>query len=316
MKKRVTFSLFLSIAGMSFAQIPTSGLIAAYSFNSGNADDEIGDNNGVINGGVSLTEDRFGNPDMAYELDGVDGNIDFGDSSEFQMGTSDFALSFWYYYDSVQLGQVIGKRGSFNNYEQYAYVVRSSSATLPGTTSMGFLRTGGVDRVLSMGDLTGAWHHVVLNHDYDSGSSIYIDGVLEASSTATFSDQLNVLGSSFNVGFFNYQGGYYFEGKIDDIYFYNRFLDSTEIAALYNAENPTLAVTENEETFTIFPNPASDKVTVRFKQPSSLSIYSLDGKCIASVPNEQEKHTINCIDYPAGVYLIKAGNQTQRFVVE
>lgn len=316
MKKRFTMCLCLIISGLSFSQIPTSGLIAAYSFNSGNADDEIGDNNGVINGGVSLTEDRFGNPDMAYELDGVDGNIDFGDSSEFQMGLSDFAISFWYYYDTAQLGQVIGKRGTANNYEQYAYVVRSSSAVLPGTASMAFLRTGGVDRVLSVGDLSGEWHHVVINHDYDDISAIYVDGVMEASSNAAFSDELNVLGSSFNVGFFDYQNGHYFKGKIDDIYVYNRVLSNTEITSIFNAENPILSVQNNEIEFTIFPNPSSEQVTIRFNQPAAFTVLTLDGKQVEAIMAEQKAHQLDCSNYSPGMYIIKAGNQTQKLIVK
>jgi hypothetical protein len=74
-----------------------------------------------------------------------------------------------------------------------------------------------------------------------------MDGVLEASANASFSDQLNVLGSSFNVGFFSFQNGYYFNGKIDDIHVYTRYLSISDVEALYNTENPTTSIPVREK---------------------------------------------------------------------
>ncbi len=315
MKKIFTTLFLLKVTYMGFSQIPTAGLFASYSFNSGNANDETGVNDGVIYGGVTLTEDRFGNAGMAYELDGIDGIIDFGDSTEFQMGTSDFALSFWYYYDTIQLGQVIGKRGSLNNYEQYTFITGNASGIpSPGSGSTAFFRTDGVNRALFLGDLRGSWHHVVMNHDYDSVTQVYIDGVLSSSSNTTFSGQLDVIGSSFNIGFFDFNAGYYFNGKIDDIYFYNRFLDETEILDLFNAENPTASVNETTTRFSIYPNPTKDIITLKFKEASDFEIFTLDGKLVESINKVQLNHVIDCSGYPSGVYFIKAGNQTQKFI--
>ena len=60
----------------SGASAPTTGLVAYYPFNS-NANDESGSgtiHNGTVNGGASLTGDRFGFSNSAYSFDGVDGN--------------------------------------------------------------------------------------------------------------------------------------------------------------------------------------------------------------------------------------------------
>ena len=55
--------------------LPDSGLIALYEF-TGNADDGSGNgNNGTIHGGVTLCNDRFGNPNMAYHFNGIDSYI-------------------------------------------------------------------------------------------------------------------------------------------------------------------------------------------------------------------------------------------------
>ena len=73
---RIIFTLYLfaSITFLSFSQ-PTDGLVAYYPFN-GNANDESGnEHHGTTNGGVSWTQDRFGNSFSAAQFDGLDSYI-------------------------------------------------------------------------------------------------------------------------------------------------------------------------------------------------------------------------------------------------
>ena len=73
MKKHLLIlaTVFLSIS--TFSQIPNyvpaNGLVGWWPFN-GNANDESGNgNHGTVNG-ATLTQDRFGNANMAYGFDG------------------------------------------------------------------------------------------------------------------------------------------------------------------------------------------------------------------------------------------------------
>jgi hypothetical protein len=76
----------------------SDGLVACYSFN-GNANDESGNgNNGIPKNGVSLTTDRFGNPDSAYYFSG--GSSGNGDYIEVPHSSSleldqDLTISVW-----------------------------------------------------------------------------------------------------------------------------------------------------------------------------------------------------------------------------
>jgi hypothetical protein len=111
--KHFLFTTYLILTSLlSFAETAVS----SYSF-TGNLDNNLGDNNGVVHGAV-LTEDRFGNSNSAYQFDGVDDYINFGDSSEFRF-TSSYSLSTWVYIEDV-LGQNIGtilvKRNPSNSY--------------------------------------------------------------------------------------------------------------------------------------------------------------------------------------------------------
>ena len=75
--KRLLLLITICISSVSFGQVPsyvpTNGLVGWWGFN-GNANDESGNgNNGTVNG-PTLTNDRFGNPNSAYDFDGSTGN--------------------------------------------------------------------------------------------------------------------------------------------------------------------------------------------------------------------------------------------------
>lgn len=73
--KTLLFLLVISLSQNIFSQISSNGLIGHYPF-SGNADDWSGNNfYGIVNG-ATLTADRFGNFNNAYNFDGVDDQID------------------------------------------------------------------------------------------------------------------------------------------------------------------------------------------------------------------------------------------------
>ena len=77
MKKNFTIFCLFSLIGLSgFAQVNLdSGLVAKYYFN-GNANDESGNgNNGTVNG-ATLTTNRFGNANSAYNFNDTSNYID------------------------------------------------------------------------------------------------------------------------------------------------------------------------------------------------------------------------------------------------
>jgi len=81
---------------------------------------------------------------------------------------------------------------------------------------------------------TGQWVHVVVTRDSSTGDKqIYIDGVLDASSTGS----TGTLDFNPVIAFgANPLDGRYFPGQIDDVYFYNRVLSAAEVTALFRAK--------------------------------------------------------------------------------
>lgn len=239
MKHFLFTSYLVALSILSFGQTAVS----SYSF-TGNAHDNIGDNDGIVQGAV-LTEDRFGNPNSAYQFDGVDDYINFGDSSEFRF-TSSYSFSTWVYIEDV-LGQNIGtilvKRNPNSPYNQYNLSVTSDIQFGGNGNTVQFLHKGDImptSRVLVSPNLTVGWHHIVLvQNGVDQIIKMYFDNVLVATTSyVNASEQaLEVLGNPFEIGG-NIVANNHFKGKIDDVSIYQDTLSAAAVADLYYQNDP------------------------------------------------------------------------------
>ncbi len=77
--KKTLFALLVCIAPFCLSAqlpsyLPTDGLVAWYPFN-GNTNDESGNSNHGILNGATLTADRNGNMNSAYDFDGISNSI-------------------------------------------------------------------------------------------------------------------------------------------------------------------------------------------------------------------------------------------------
>jgi len=97
----------------------------------------------------------------------------------------------------------------------------------------------------------GAWHMVTMTYDAAGGANnkkIYVDGTLDSQATATGNIGASLAMMAFGArasgdAYSTTAWGGYFNGKLDDIYFYNRALSATEIAALQTANNANTTIT-------------------------------------------------------------------------
>lgn len=82
----------------------------------------------------------------------------------------------------------------------------------------------------------GNWHHVVVT--FDSGThTMWVDGTQNSQNTGK--TLVWDTGANLMFGkFYNYAGGYY-NGKLDEVGYWNRALTSDEIATLYNSGSGT-----------------------------------------------------------------------------
>lgn len=225
-----------------------SGLVAYYPFN-GNANDESGNgNNGTVNG-ATLTTDRFGKADSAYNLNGVS-SIEAPHSQSLNL-TKDMTFNFWvnptvwnYNKFMVLLGY-----STPSGYDQYVVGI-SSDNRLYFHYSNPYADGGSLHNDITDPSgaswETGRWYFVsVVVSTTENKIAFYRDGTLLSSfhydlAKATI---LEYSGAVLYMGK-NSAENDCINAKLDDIRIYNRALSSEEIAGLYGNDmvNLTMAV--------------------------------------------------------------------------
>ena len=78
----------------------------------------------------------------------------------------------------------------------------------------------------------------------------------------------------------------------------------------------TWSVGENNATVTLFPNPANDFVTLKGESIGTVRVYNTLGQKMDEFEANGSELRINTAGYESGVYVVKAGEQTLRFVVK
>lgn len=246
--KKIILLVSLAFSINDFAQIPQSGLIGWYPFNGNAIDESINTNDGTING-ATLTTDRFGISNSAFLFNGTTNNISVPNIA----GTGNSARSIfaWIKTTSVTGKCIVGTGGSNANAGEFNLVMGygPGSTSYPGKIGLmgGNFTSSGNDYYPNSGPSVNDnnWHHVGVTYDGAGNLKIYIDGSLVNSSTITY----NTIGQVNYFGY-NSHNGSQWNGKIDDLGFWNRALNQQEITNLYNtvncSNNLTIAPTNNQ----------------------------------------------------------------------
>ena len=220
------------------SQLPLNlqqGLIALYPF-CGNANDESGNgNNGIVNG-ATLTTDRFGNTNSAYSFDGINNYISVPDSPNLR--PQSFSISAWMNL-SINTGvrMILAKNAGNYNYESIGLWYNgqySSSIGGPGYygNMLNYLNTA----------ILNQWYFLTFQYDNTTGNTtIFLNGTavafMSVASTITYDSHSWSIGSELEYGVFSY----FFKGKIDDIFIYNRTLSASEVQQLYTIGGVSLS---------------------------------------------------------------------------
>ncbi len=225
---------------------PPPALRVAYSFNSGNANNDLGTNNNGTVTGATLTTDRFGNPNKAYAFNGgTTQNINVGDVTALN-NTPAYSISMWFSQanPNATAGGLWNKSknngGTYDDFIQsrtYNGTFYNYNMVSPNVTYNGYVPPY----------TANTWTHFVIVFDgtqpVANRYKTYMNGSLMTTSVSagTFSSTSpNLTGGSLifgqaNAGYFGAAG---WGGSIDDIYIINRVLTQTQIDSLRNAPNP------------------------------------------------------------------------------
>lgn len=250
MKKNLTLILGLCSL-LSFSQIPTTGLVAKYTFNTSLVHDDHTGTYTLTNNGVSGGYDLIDIPLAAY----FNGNSYMSvNNSAFRTGS--YSMSAWFKYTNLQTYSTIG-------------VIRYNAATSPYNSINMYTGTGVGNKLALTLKTTGSsettisgtsvllpniWYLATSTYDAATGvARLYLNGSLQASATLTGSISYNPTNNPLVIGNVIGTANNGFTGNIDDFLYYNRALTPTEIYSMYssyftssNIVDPTNGITQYE----------------------------------------------------------------------
>ena len=314
--------------------VPTDGLVGYWPFN-GNANDESENgNNGVVYG-ATLSEDRNGYDNSAYNFQVADwdsGNnggdyIYIPHSSEFNFES--FSLSAWVYRtsdgasNSPQHLTILRKfEEGYNNPNGESWQFDIAHGTDNGGSILkGTILQQSPSPAINFNCATAQtineneWTNVIMTYA-NKTIKTFINGV-ESCSLTNDNITLNTLGTSgISIGMSVQANGNWgpFDGSIDEVGIWDRVFTEQEIADLYNSNLSA----DNIETskFAIYPNPTSNTLFISGNEtPIAVAIYNVLGKEVLSVKNI---NNINVEALPSGVYVIRisdgVGQTNRKFI--
>ena len=288
--------------------IPTNGLVGWWPFN-GNANDQSGNgNNGTVNG-ATLTTDRFGNSNSAYNFDGVDDYI--GTNLSGITGQNSRTISFWFNSNNNTSGikTIVGYG------EHTASAPQGSRFDCTLENGKPSIEIGFTYASYTLNNVQNNWKFYTVTYESSFGTTVqaiklYIDGVLQQNPSILDPSILINTGNLYKVFFgapYTNPSGNSFNGKIDDIGIWNRALTQQEITQLYNQNQcitnitvtDTLIISVGQLSYTnpvtyannitIYPNPANTQVNINFNNITDLTggnikIINSLGQQVATTP--------------------------------
>jgi hypothetical protein len=249
----VGLCLTASVKAQVPSYVPTNGLVGWWPFN-GNANDESGNgNNGTVNG-ATLTTDRFGVANKAYNFDGNDW-IELNLLPAIN-NSNEMAVSVWVKSSgtnsntncNVGCSQYYFSRGYDGGNGFFINTFQGNNPYFGCTVNGPFSGGQGVVNPNNTPIPHTQWNHLLINYD---GVNIkyYVNSLLVG--TTPYTTNVGV-GNTSNAVFgrqFVPNYPYYTVGKIDDGAIWNRALTQQEITALYQScSNPVATITSQGST--------------------------------------------------------------------
>jgi hypothetical protein len=251
----LTAAATISLATATMAQVPsyvpTNGLIGYWPLNSNAIDASGNGNNGAVNG-ATLTTDRNGNANSAYNFNGTNSRIDINDNAALRLSNTDFTISFWVKINSYNTNgatafiykRAAGSQNGWGLYAEMGYYNRLGFIVSENSDPRAYL-----DSTLSI----NTWHNVVITYTLSTHTArFYVGGLLLNITTGVDSNfnpvsalpsPSGTCNSIMRIGNDSNNNSYFFNGALDDIGIWNRALTQQELSALFYSNCFTSLVT-------------------------------------------------------------------------
>jgi flagellar hook-associated protein 1 FlgK len=198
----------------------TNGLIAQYPL-TGNVQEVTGNaTDGTVNG-ATLTADRAGRANKAYNFDGINDSISLGDNDIYE----NFTVSGWFNLSNGTTGQNAMYAAGTDNLKLTASDNGTITMNVGGTNSYVATSAGAF--------ATNQWVHVVGSWD-GTNARIHVNGtkLVDTTNSAGSSALTDPTAADGTLGADLVANDDFFKGQLGDLRIYNRALSDTEIGQL------------------------------------------------------------------------------------
>ena len=195
----------------------------------GNVRDEIGNNHGLLQGGVTFVDGKYG---QAASFDGINGLVSINSGHP----PSDITISFWFRTSSKTASssrifwvQYAPASGFNQNGARYVYINSVGGLRWGSRSISGTWRTNGAPAETWN---ENEWTHFVAVQEGDR-QLVYVGGVLRDTLDTSeglyrFFEEMGDLGNSNN------NPNWWYNGELDEIVIFNKALSERQIEGLYN----------------------------------------------------------------------------------
>ena len=175
------------------------------------------------------------------------------------------------------------------------------------------------------------WYRIIYAPDLNTGIYVYVDGVLWKEKLGDFSDarpapygaDLDPADAAVKIG-----GNHEVypandpardgNKEVSLVAVFNRTLSADEIAALGDAGSGVRSLSKN--SFNLYPNPATDMITISGVENANVEIINIAGQLIHSAVISNDNSTVDVSRFSKGVYFVKVINNgtitTQKLIIE
>lgn len=227
--KLILIGLLLFLFSTQVYALSDANLVAYYNFNETSGTTLIDVKDYDLNGtNTNATIKQTGKINYSYLYNGSTSKTDL--ASTVYAFTQNSAISFWFKNNSDTAGTLIGGQNGATG----GLTIDFGTGTNCGAGKLG-VTFSGIVGVCGNWTPDNDWHFVTVSLN-NTGKYLYLDGLLLASSTNTtapVSTGVTLIG----LGYRGMIGDNYYAGYIDELGFWNKDLNSTEISELYNSGN-------------------------------------------------------------------------------
>lgn len=216
----------LSVIGISpnCAVSAPEGLISWWAGNY-TATDSAGTNNGTLENGVTYVP---GEVQYAFGLNGSGSYVSIPDSASWAFSTNAFSIELWANTSSTANNQaMLAYDAGGGSQNKWIFWLNNNNLQLHingPQIGANYITSGST--VIN----TNKWYHIVLTRQANT-FSFYLNGSLLSTSISSVS----IPAASVPLTLGQAEGGFFFDGMLDEIRIYNRAISSNEIQAIYQA---------------------------------------------------------------------------------